>query len=338
MAGMAQRDVEGLLRWSLACMSLAAAVIHASVAADHRGFPAHVAFFLVVAAVQSGLAAAVLRRPSGRWLAAIAAANGAVIAVWVVSRTVGLPVEGASAAESIGFKDGICVLLEVGICAGAGLLGALPEAARRVALATGPLAATVIAVVVWGLGASGLLTRHSHDGHAHLNGGDIQAVADHHGGAAPGGRPDHDDGHHDRAPASLALPPGDHPAHVWGLHLPPLKTAGGRPSPAPAAHHGHGAPALAAGSSPVHRHAAGHAAADPRHHDGSHHDPVAPGAAAVDGHDHGAAHDQGAAPEGGHAHDPGPEERPDGERRDPGEDRPGVGRLIDDVARLVERR
>jgi hypothetical protein len=338
MAGMAQRDVEGLLRWSLACMSLAAATIHASVAADHRDFPAHVAFFLVVAAMQSGLAAAVMRRPSGRWLAAIAAANGAVIAVWVVSRTVGLPVEGATGAESIGFKDGICVLLEVGICAGAGLLGTLPESARRVALAAGPLASTVIAVVVWGLGVSGLLTRHSHDGHAHLNGGDIQAVVDHHPGAAPGGRTDHDDGHHDRAPASVALlPAGDHPAHVHD-NAPP---AGSHPSSLPV-HHGH-APALAAGSPPVHRHAAGHAAvaaggADPSHHEGSHHDPVAPGAAAGDGHDHGSAHDHGAAPGDGHAHDPGPEERPDGERRDPGEDRPGVGRLIDDVARLVERR
>ena len=87
------------------------------------------------AAVQSALAAAVLRRPSGRWLAAIAVVNGGVVAVWVVSRTAGLPVDGATAAESIGFKDGICTLLEVGICAGAGLLGALPEAARRAALA-----------------------------------------------------------------------------------------------------------------------------------------------------------------------------------------------------------
>jgi hypothetical protein len=29
---MADRDVEGLLRWSLACMALASAVIHASAA------------------------------------------------------------------------------------------------------------------------------------------------------------------------------------------------------------------------------------------------------------------------------------------------------------------
>jgi len=34
---MADRDVEGLLRWSLACMALASAVIHASAAADQPG-------------------------------------------------------------------------------------------------------------------------------------------------------------------------------------------------------------------------------------------------------------------------------------------------------------
>ncbi|MDQ1500837.1 MAG: hypothetical protein QOI86_4177, partial [Actinomycetota bacterium] len=40
---MADRDVEGLLRWSLAWMALASAVIHASAAAEHRGLPLHVA-------------------------------------------------------------------------------------------------------------------------------------------------------------------------------------------------------------------------------------------------------------------------------------------------------
>ncbi len=63
---MADRDVEGLLRWSLACMALASAVIHASAAADHQGFPLHVAFFLVVAAVQSALAAAASTSTAGR--------------------------------------------------------------------------------------------------------------------------------------------------------------------------------------------------------------------------------------------------------------------------------
>ena len=160
---MADRDVEGLLRWSLACMALASAVIHASAAADHPGLRLQVAFFLVLAAVQGALAAAVLHGRSGRWVAVTAAINGAVAVVWVLSRTVGLPVEGAAAAEPIGFKDGISTLLEVGIVAGAGLLAALPEAGRRIALTTGPLASIVIAASACGLGVSGVLARHTHD-------------------------------------------------------------------------------------------------------------------------------------------------------------------------------
>jgi hypothetical protein len=346
---MAERDVEGLLRWGLACMSLAAAVIHASVAADHRGFPAHVAFFLVAAAVQSGFAAAVLRRPSGRWLAAIALANGAVAAVWVLSRTVGLPVEGATGAESIGFKDAICTLFEVGICAGAGLLGTLPEAARRAAVATGPLVSTVFAALVWGLGVSGVMARHSHDGHTHLHGGDVQAVADHHAGSGAGGHSDgaHPDNghagslHHGGSVAAVDLPAGHDPAHVHDAGL----TAD--PSGSDGTHHRHDAPTLAAGVSPVHRHGAAHKGpieegTDPHRHDGPHHGPVAPGTGAGENHDHGqdrgAPHDHGAPRGDGHSHDPGPEERPGGERRDPDEDRSEVGRLLDDVMRLVARR
>src|SRR5438270_13947040 len=92
-------DVEGLLRGGIASLSLGAAVIHASVVPDHQGLPLHVAFFLVTAVVQSGLAAAVLRRRSGRWLVLAAVCNGAIAVIWVLSRTTGVPVEGAAVAE-----------------------------------------------------------------------------------------------------------------------------------------------------------------------------------------------------------------------------------------------
>jgi hypothetical protein len=321
---MAERDVEGLLRWSLVCMSLAAAVIHAQAAADHRGFPVHVGFFLVAAAVQSALAAAVLRRPSARWLAAIAACNGAVAAVWVLSRTVGLPVEGATLVESIGFKDGIAVLLEVGICAAAGLLGTLPEAARRVALAAGPLASTVIAATVWGLAVSGLMARHTHDGHTHLNGGDVQAVADHHG-------PSHVAGDHHETPASVDRPEPDHGAPEHGTHEHQADEAhDGHPAPVGGDRHIHQALAV------VHRHASGTEAATrddgpAEHHDGTHHahDSLPTPAAADDddGDGHGPGH-------GGHGHDPG--DHPGAGERDPDDDRSGVGRVIDDAIRLLE--
>ena len=203
----------------------------------------------------------------------------------------------------------------------------------------------MFAALVWGLGVSGLLARHSHDGHAHLHGGDIQAVADHHAGAGghptpatpTTGTPAPSTMAGRRRPSTYRPVMTRHTAHDAGL-----TAVGARPV---GAHHDHDAPTLAAGASPAHRHAA-HGGpiddgADPHRHDGPHHGPVAPGdrrrrdtttarTAAL-------PTTTGRARDDGHSHDPGPEERPGGERRDPGEDRSGVDRLIDDVMRLVAR-
>ena len=143
-SGRAGGDVEGLLRGGIASMALGAAFIHASVVPDHQGLRLHVAFFLVTALVQSGLAAVVLRGRSGRWLALSAAVNGVIAVIWVLSRTTGLPVEGATTAEPMGFKDAISTLLEIGVVAGAGLVAVLPEASRRVPLAVNSLASIVM--------------------------------------------------------------------------------------------------------------------------------------------------------------------------------------------------
>jgi hypothetical protein len=322
---MADRDVEGLLRWSLAWMALASAVIHASAAAEHRGLPLHVAFFLVVAALQGGLAAAVLRGRSGRWVAVSAAFSGALAVIWVLSRTVGLPVEGAAAVEPIGFKDGISTLLEMGVVAGAGLLGALPEAGRRIALSTGPLARVVIAASVGGLGISGLLARHTHDDHVHLHGGEVQAVAEHHGTADPAAQ------HHRGSDHAATPAPGaddsdagghSHPTDV--IHL-------------SAAHdhdhmHNAFAPAVgpAVGPAAGHRHAhTAEAVSDDGpapHHGRAHHRHEPDGA--LSGEDTGGD---------GHRHDP--EHHPGaGQGHDPGGDDPNptADRLIDDVLRLLE--
>jgi hypothetical protein len=304
-------------------MGLASAVIHASAAADHQGLPLHVAFFLVVAAVQSGLAAAVLRGRAGRWVAVTVGFNGAVAVIWVLSRTVGLPVEGASAAEPIGFKDGISTLLELGIVAGAGLLAALPEAGRRIALSTGPLASIVIAASASGLGVSGLLARHTHDGHVHLHGGEVQAVADHHGTAGLAA-PHHGDsdhlgrgpkeihaGHHATVGADDSSPRGHfHPtdvtdrseAHNHGHNV--FGPAGG---------HRHAAiPEAVAGDGPAQHHASAHREHEPD----------------------GAVSDDGTCG-GGHEHEP--EHDPRAKEHDPGDDTsPAAGPLIDDVMRLLE--
>ena len=330
--GMADRDVEGLMRWSLACMSLAAAVIHAQAAADHQGFPVQVGFFLAVAVVQSGLGAIVLRRPSVRWLAAIAAWNGAVAAVWVLSRTVGLPVGGATGVESIGFKDGIAVLLELGICAGAGLLGTLPEAARRVALDAGPLASTVMAATVWGLGVSALLASQAHDGHA--QGGDVQAVAANLGPSSPAGS-SHHNGDHGEPTTSVAQPEPDHGAGAPGTRERNAdKGFGDHPAPAGAHQQGHAA--VANRTSATHRHAASREAVNTDTGPAGHPDRTVQGHDSVPTRADDTAAGHGPAPND-HRDGQTPGDHPGAGERGPGDDRSGVGRLIDDVTRPLLR-
>jgi hypothetical protein len=307
-------------------MALASAVIHASAAADHQGWALHVVFFLVVAAAQSALAAAVLGGRSGRWVAVTAAFNGAVAVIWLLSRTVGLPVEGAAVAEPIGFKDGISTLLEFGIVAGAGLLAALPEAARRIALSTGPLASIVIAAGAWGLGVSGLVARHTHDDHVHLHGGEVQAVADHHGTADVAARHhrggDHliqeADGIRANHPAAGMAEDGSPDGHSHPIDVIDLSEAHD---------HSHRAFAAAVGPAVGHRHAdSAEAVIDDGpapHHDLAHHQ-HGPDSAASD-------HETG--DDGHHQHDP--EHHPGaGQEHDPGDDSP-AGPLIDDVMRLL---
>jgi hypothetical protein len=184
-----------MLRWGIASMSLGSAVIHASVVPDHAGLPLHLAFFLVTAAVQSVLAAVVLRSRSGPWLALTAACNGLIAVVWMLSRTTGLPIDGAAAVEPIGFKDAISTLFEIGVVVGAGLVAVLPEASRRVSLGADSLASTMIAVTVWGLAVAGLVARHTHDDPAHLHGRGVEgAVEWHHPATGLAQRDDHDEG------------------------------------------------------------------------------------------------------------------------------------------------
>jgi hypothetical protein len=295
--GRAERDVDGMLRWGIASMSVGSAVIHASVVPDHAGLPLHVAFFLVTAAVQSGPAAVVLRSRSGRWLALTAACNGVIAVIWVLSRTTGLAVDGAAAAETIGFKDAISTLLEIGVVAGAGLVAILPEASRRVPLRVDSLAPTVMAVIVWVMAVAGVAARHTHDDPTHLHGRGAEGLAAAHR--------EHRDAHEPEAAVTPVDP--DHQEHAHITYMGDRSVRGGGNH-----RHDDGSEAVADdGPEPprgegqhAHRHALALADTDP---DGHEHRP------ASDSHDHGTG--------GGHD--------PDDAGRGP------VTRLIDDVIGLL---
>lgn len=86
--------------------SVAAAGVHAAMVPPHLVDPAAGAFFVVAALAQATWAAwLVVRRPGRLALAGGAVVNAALITVWALSRTVGVPVAGIPAGEPVGAWD-----------------------------------------------------------------------------------------------------------------------------------------------------------------------------------------------------------------------------------------
>ena len=182
----------GTDQWLLAALLLGAGAIHVAMAPSHLGESAlEGAGFLAAAWVQLALGLAVLLRPpSRRLLLAVAGTSVALIAVWLVSRTAGLPF-GAHAghAESISVVDGVCVALEA--------VAALVAGAKLAGLASGLLRSRGVAVV-GALGALAFTTgavaspaardhaAHSHGTHG-THGTEAAAAGHSHGDAAAGG-------------------------------------------------------------------------------------------------------------------------------------------------------
>jgi hypothetical protein len=111
--------------YAAAALSLLAALIHLRVMPEHfEEWWGYGTFFLVCAVAQ-GLYAPILLRWSGRPILLLGAAgNLAVVILWLVTRTTGIPLFGPHAGdvEEIGALDLTCTLAEVGIVAGLGVL------------------------------------------------------------------------------------------------------------------------------------------------------------------------------------------------------------------------
>lgn len=123
----------GRVRAALAALSAGAAVIHVIVAANHLGGPwQETAFFAAAALFGLVWAGAIAVSGARGVLITGLAGNVALVAVWLLSRTVGVPV-GAHAGEvlSVGLTDVVSQLLHVLLIAGAGLLLARHRARAR---------------------------------------------------------------------------------------------------------------------------------------------------------------------------------------------------------------
>jgi hypothetical protein len=165
---LTDQDVPALA-FVAALASAAAGAIHLVVAQPHFdewwGFGV---FFVVSGAVQMGWAALAATAPSRELLLIGAAGNAAIVVLWAVTRTTGLPFGPESgAAEAVGSADLAAMAFEVVLVAAAVLLlrGVRSLAAPRATAAA--LAAACFLATTAALAGESHHAGHGDDGHEH---------------------------------------------------------------------------------------------------------------------------------------------------------------------------
>ena len=150
------------LRLLLAAGLLGTAAIHAAVIPAHlTEWAAAGVFFVVMVAAELGVAVLLLAGPQPRLLFAAAAVSAGPLALWLCSRTVGIPFgPGAGVPEKVGLSDIASCVLEISTLLVAVILFRRSEGLRRRPPASAHLRwlalVAVIAVTAIGLAGSGL--------------------------------------------------------------------------------------------------------------------------------------------------------------------------------------
>lgn len=172
---------------AIALASIAAGAINIAAAATvARGSAQGMAFFVAIAAAQLVWAGAALVRAPRWWLALGAAGNLVVVAIWVVSRTAGLPagVFGGGTTLPAKFPDTLATVLEAAVVVGAAALMVRGRGLARSA-AHAPGATTAAAVVAGALTIVGVLAQAGTIGSS--SSGSTQNGPGVNGPASPGG-------------------------------------------------------------------------------------------------------------------------------------------------------
>jgi hypothetical protein len=145
---------------AIALASIAAGAINIAAAATvGSGRTQNLSYFAVVAAAQLLWGVVAMVRAPRWWLALGAAGNLVVVATWVVSRTVGLPLgDYAGITLPVGFPDALATALEAVIVVGAVVLLVRGHGPVR-ALARSPRVAVAAAVVAAALTLAGVLAQ-----------------------------------------------------------------------------------------------------------------------------------------------------------------------------------
>jgi hypothetical protein len=181
--------VPSALTLTIALSSMAAAAIHFAVVGDHFDVGlVHGLFFVLVAWAQVLWGAAVLVSPRPAVLAAGIAGNAAIVVVWALSRTVGVPVPPDPwTPEAVGVADLVATGLELTVVAGAIVALRRP---RRLAATNVALRPTTVAIgLALAVVASAAIANIGEHGHAHAAGADEASAGHAHGegGAGHGG-------------------------------------------------------------------------------------------------------------------------------------------------------
>lgn len=153
------RSGEPVLRPVLALLSVGAAVIHFVVVPGHWDeYWGQGLFFIIAAIAQLLWAIWVVVAPSRLLYLLGVVGNAAIVALWVVTRTYGVPAgPGAGEREAVEFADTLATVFEILLVVGA-LILARTAPARPIRWPAGALAASALAaLVVAGLTTASLL-------------------------------------------------------------------------------------------------------------------------------------------------------------------------------------
>ena len=159
---------------ALAVTSLATAAIHFAVMGEHfREYAAFGVFFSLVAWFQALWALGIVVSPTRPLLTVGLVVNAAVVVIWIVSRTAGLPIgPEPGTAEPAAFLDVLSTMLEIGIVVATATLlvrgrsATSPGGTRNGLLAVGGLAFLLVLLTTVAVASEGDEHAHGEEGHA----------------------------------------------------------------------------------------------------------------------------------------------------------------------------
>ncbi|HEY1274833.1 MAG TPA: hypothetical protein VGF25_07975 [Thermoleophilaceae bacterium] len=178
-----------LIKYSIALLSAAAAVIHLDAAHDHVEHAELAVAFVATAWAQAMWSWLVVTRPTRRVLWAGILLNLWIVLVWAVSRTAGLPVgPEAGSAEPVGVKDAVATTFELLVVVGAFAALSPRVVTKRLAdPRAGRRALAAVAAAVFALSVPAFVAAaHEHEaGHAHAHGEAGHGHVAHHSAVPP---------------------------------------------------------------------------------------------------------------------------------------------------------